>query len=327
MSKKVDWDPRLGRHLKLRDLQVFFAVVQRGSMAKAAAQLGISQPAVTEVIASLEHAIGVRLFDRTTQGVHPTNYGRVLLKRGTAAFDELTQSIREIEFLVDPNAGELRIGCAESIASSILPPIIQGFSNQYPEVVVRVRHVVSPMRDLPELRERSLDLVFDRLVKPLGPGDDDLNVENLFDDEMIVAAGAHSPWAHRDKIDLTELVNERWVLTPPDSWYYQVTEQAFRARDLDMPKVHLMSFSAHLRANLLATGPFISAFPSSFLRFNAHQLAVKALRIDLPTQPWPVLILTLKNRTLNPLVQRFIEHARAFTRSLGAGHAPERKSA
>ena len=54
MPRKVDWDSQLGRRLKLRDLHVFFAVADRGSMAKAAAQLGVTAPSVSEVIAGLE---------------------------------------------------------------------------------------------------------------------------------------------------------------------------------------------------------------------------------------------------------------------------------
>jgi len=89
MPRIIDADSQIGRRLKLRDLHLFFTVIQRGSMAKAAAHLGISQPAVSEVIADLEHTLGVRLFDRNPQGVEPTRYGQALLKRGLAAFDEL----------------------------------------------------------------------------------------------------------------------------------------------------------------------------------------------------------------------------------------------
>jgi DNA-binding transcriptional LysR family regulator len=106
MLRKIDWESQIGRRLKLRDLHVFQTVVQRGSMAKAAQQLGVSQPAVSEVIANLEHGLGVRLVDRSARGIEPTIYGATLLKRSVVAFDELKQSIKDIEFLSDPTAGE-----------------------------------------------------------------------------------------------------------------------------------------------------------------------------------------------------------------------------
>ena len=110
MVRKIDWESQIGRRLRLRDLHVFSTVVQCGSMAKAAQQLGVSQPAVSEVIADLEHALGVRLLDRSSQGIEPTIYGDALLKRSVAVFDELKQSIRDIEFLSDATTGEVRIG-------------------------------------------------------------------------------------------------------------------------------------------------------------------------------------------------------------------------
>ena len=87
MAKEIDWEGRIGRRLRLRDLHIFFTAVQRGSMAKAAQTLGVTQPAVSKVIADLEHTLGVRLLDRGARGVEPTNYGRALLSRANAAFD------------------------------------------------------------------------------------------------------------------------------------------------------------------------------------------------------------------------------------------------
>src|SRR5258708_15147217 len=85
----IDWEDRIGGRLGMRDLHVFAAVVQRGSMAKAALQLNVTQPAISKAIGDLEHTLGVRLLDRRPQGVEPTMYGKALLKRGTVVFDEI----------------------------------------------------------------------------------------------------------------------------------------------------------------------------------------------------------------------------------------------
>src|SRR4051795_8330652 len=97
---------RIGRRMKLHDLNVLMAVVQAGSMSKAAALLHTTQSAISRSIADLEHTIGARLLDRNAQGVEPTQYGHALLKRGVAAFDELKQGVHDIEFLSNPEAGE-----------------------------------------------------------------------------------------------------------------------------------------------------------------------------------------------------------------------------
>jgi len=322
MVRKIDWESQIGRRVKLRDLHVFGTVAQHGSMAQAAAELRVSQPAISEIISDLEHALDVRLFDRSHQGVVLTVYGQSLLKRTTVVFDELKQSIRDLEFLSDPTVGELLIGCPESIAASILPPIVQRFSQQYPRVVLQVKHVTSPPIRLPELRERKLDLILQRLSNPLAVEADDLNVELLFDDEMIIAAGVHTRWARRRKIDLAELVDEPWILMPPDSWNYRTLQSAFRARGLDMPSTCTVTFSVHLRLALLATGPFVTVFPKSFVSLNASRLALKVLPVDLPVRPWPVAIITLRNRILTPVTQLFIDQVRAFAKSVAADMKP-----
>src|SRR5947209_7223689 len=96
------------RRLKLRHLEILLAVAETGSMAKAATRLAISQPAISRAIADAEDMLGVPLFDRSPQGVEPTQYGRALLKRGVAAFDEIAQGVKDIAFLADPTTGELR---------------------------------------------------------------------------------------------------------------------------------------------------------------------------------------------------------------------------
>ena len=121
MAGKIDWENQIGRRLRFRDLHVFFTVVRHGSMAKAAVELGVAPPTVSEVIADLERALGVRLLERGPKGAEPTLYGRAFLKRGMAAFDELKQGIRDIEFLSDPAVGEVHIGCDELIAAATLP--------------------------------------------------------------------------------------------------------------------------------------------------------------------------------------------------------------
>src|SRR5215218_9218428 len=111
------WEGRIGRRLKLRDLHILAAVVEWGSMAKAASHLAMSQPAISESIANLEAALRVRLLDPSRRGIEPTIYATALLKREHAIFDELQQGIKEIKFLANPTTGEVRIATPETFAS------------------------------------------------------------------------------------------------------------------------------------------------------------------------------------------------------------------
>jgi DNA-binding transcriptional LysR family regulator len=318
MARLVDSDSQIGRRLRLRDLHLFFTVVRCGSMAKAASNLGISQPNVSEVIAGLEHTLGVRLFDRSPRGVEPTLYGEALLKRSVAVFDELKQGIKDIEFLSDPDTGELRIACGITLSAVILPSIIHGFAQAYPRVVLEVHEVPPPTRaQLSGLRDRRFDLVLGRLVTPLAldPLGDDANVELLCDDTLVVMAGTQSRFALRRKISLGELVDEPWVIAEPNTWNYTRMAEAFHACGLAMPKVGIVSSSINVTAHLLANGRYLTA--------NSKLLAVryglKVLPIALPAAHAPIVVITLKNRTLSPLVERFIAYVRGFMQTLPSG--------
>src|SRR5215510_14669114 len=118
----------IARRLKLNDIRVLLAVVRAGSMSKAAAVLNTTQSAISRTIADLENAIGARLLDRSPQGVLPTQYGRALLKRGTAVFDELKQGVKDIEYLSDPGAGELCIGSGSPHAQGVVLAVLDRLS-------------------------------------------------------------------------------------------------------------------------------------------------------------------------------------------------------
>jgi DNA-binding transcriptional LysR family regulator len=302
-----------------------FAVVNAGSMAKAAAHLKITQPSVSKAISDLESVLGVRLFDRSSHDVALTIYGDALLKCRTAVFDELKQGIRSIEFLADPSVGEVKIGCPAFVGAVILPAVIQQFIRRHPRVVLHIQNMPAPVIMDQGLRERKYDVVLARTQIPVPEGNlaDDLNVEFLFDDPFVVAAGLNTRWARRRKIDLAELIDEPWIMQGPDTWNYKLLSKACRAQALDIPKARLVTSSEPLRTDLLSTGSFITLLAASWVRLNAHRYALKALPVDLRLRPFPIAIVTLKNRTLSPVVERFIACAREVAQSFPA--RPQRR--
>src|SRR5580704_12004859 len=328
MPKGINWESRIGRRLRLRDLHVLFAVVQSGSMIKAATHLGVSQPVVSEAIADLEATIGVRLLDRSPRGVAPTLFGQALLDRSQVAFDELRQGIKDIEFLADPTLGEVRIGCSESLTAGVLAPIIDQLSRRTPRVRFQVTQIntLNTRLEFPELRDRKLDVILARVVETFGEFEyaEDLNVEKLLDDHLLVVAGARSPWAARRKIDLAELAEAPWIL-PANSWNTMRVEEAFAAIGMKMPDVAVNTFSVTLRSHLLATGRFVAAIPASTQRADASRAPLKVLPVKLPNKPWPVAMITLKNRTLSPAVQHFLEDARAAANRMPRGRVRKPK--
>ena len=153
----------------------------------------------------------------------------------------------------------------------------------------------------------------------------DLHVDTLFEDELAIAVGRQSRWAHRRKVDIADLRDEQWILTGDDVWNYRVIAKAFQMRGIEPPNVSMRTISVHLRASMTATGRFVTTFPKSVLYFHGDRFALKELMIDLPERIWPIKIATLKNRTLSPVVEHFIGCARTVAKSL-AGLKPAARS-
>ena len=307
------WDERIGRRLKLRDLHILMTVAQCGTMGKAAEQLAITQPAVSRAISDLEHTLKARLLDRTAHGVEPTLYGRSLLKWSNAVFDDLRQSVREIEYLSDPTAGELRIGCTEPMAWGIVPAVIERLTRQYPRLVFNVKQADPvTLRDR-ELRERNVELVIGRIVEPLS---DDVQVEILFEERPFVVAGLQNRWTRRRKINLSELVDEPWSVGPPDSFAGSLVADAFHVGGLPPPRISSVTNSIPLHNALLASGRFLSILPGSLLRFSGNRMLLKVLAVKLPIRPGPIGIAILKKRTLSPIAQLFIACVREVAKPL-----------
>jgi DNA-binding transcriptional LysR family regulator len=309
----MQWEDRIGRRLKLRDLHILLAVVQCGNMSKAARQLSVSNPVVTKAVADLEHTLGVRLLDRTPRGVDLTVYGRALLDRGLVAFDELRQAVKHIEFLANPTAGEVRIACSLATSIGFVVAVIERLSRRFPRIVFNVQ--AGPEADASRaLEERTVDLLIGRMFSLIV--EDHLNAEILYDDPFVIAAGVRNPWVRRRKIDLAELMNEPWVLPPADSPFGSVIEEAFRAAGLKVPASTVIASAVPMRNALLASGRFLTIVPSSLLRFSGHEPTAKPLPIELPIARRPIGAMTLKNRMLNPLAQLFIDCARDLAKQL-----------
>src|SRR5262245_39636021 len=138
MARTLGEETRTARLIKVREVHILSTVVEAGSMAKGAALLSMTQPSVSEAIANLEALLRVRLLDRGPRGIAPTIYARALLKRGRVVLDELSQTVKDINFLSDPTKGEVRIGCPESFSAGLVPTIIQQVLKQHSQLSFHV---------------------------------------------------------------------------------------------------------------------------------------------------------------------------------------------
>jgi DNA-binding transcriptional LysR family regulator len=312
----MPWNNQIKRRLKLKDLDVFMAVAAVGGMGKAVERLNLSQPAISKAIADLEQTLGVRLLDRSRQGVEPTAYGTALVKRGTAVFDELRQCVGDIDFLADPTMGDLRIGAVEGMASAFVAPLIQRLSMKHPRMTFSVE-VAGTAKLCSELSKRGIELA---IARTHGALPEDQQGETLFTDSLVVAAAATNPLTRRRTIALAELLDEPWTLEPSDTFYGGLAAMAFSGAGLTPPKATIVTNSRNFQAALLETGRFLTIHPAFVVSPQRKNSTLKALRVALPHTRSAVQIITPRYRSISPLAQFFVEQMRAMTRPLAAAN-------
>jgi DNA-binding transcriptional LysR family regulator len=203
------------------------------------------------------------------------------------------------------------------VAAGPLVPIIELLTDRYPRVRLHVDQFATPMLSFPELERRDVDLVLARLnPSPHAQPAEALDIEVLFEDRFCVAVGAHCRLAGLKKIELADLVSERWIMTSADSPGGAAVQKLFRDAGLPKPEFMISTFSVFLRNTFVSSGRFVTALPASVLRLNTQIL--RELPIAVPMPRWPVAIVTLKNRELNPAAKLFIECAREAAKSIAS---------
>jgi DNA-binding transcriptional LysR family regulator len=297
----MQWDDRIGRRLRLKDLHTLQTVAEAGSMAKASEHLALSQPAISKAISDMEHTLGAPLLDRSSRGVELTECGRLLVERSRVIFDEVRQGVLDIEHLSDATQGEVRIGTSEPV-TVLVSQIICRLVRKYPRIAYRV--MVSDSDTLARaLRERALDVLLTRWIPPLVA--DDLAAEVLYEAPLAVMANKGHPLVHRNRLKLGDLMEEQWTLSPPDSVLGRMVADVFRRSRLALPSAVVSTISMYMQLNLLASGRFVSVLPSTLLRHRANCTWLRALSVDLTESSGPIASITVRKRRSAGAVRLF----------------------
>jgi len=309
------WDRRIGERVRLRELRILHAVVQSGSMARAAQALSMTQPAVSQAISHLEAALSSPVLERSPTGVVPTAIGSLLLRRALEAVDSLNEGLCEIEALVDPGSGEIVVGASESyIAGGALAATVNVLQKRFPRFRVAVVESNTAASSFADLRERRVDVMFGRSTRTDPP--EDLEQTLLLDEALLLVAGGHNAWTHAATMRFADLANKPWVLAPAGTAVYDLVAEGHRSEGVRMAVPAVTTYSMLLRLQLLTSGEFVTAFPESLVRSCAKAWNLVTLPLALETM-LPVSAFTLRSRSASRAITAFIEAARAVNRGAG----------
>lgn len=305
---------RIQRRIRLRDLETLSAVVQAGSMRKAAQVMHLSQPAISRSISDLEQALGCELLQRGRAGVEPTPFGEVLVRRARGVFDELQGALREVAHLADPGAGEVHLACMETLQAGLLGACVESVLKQHPRMRIVLEMGQSPDLVNVFLMQRMVDFVVARpQALPLPTG---VEGERLFQDVPRVLVGRSSPHARRRKVALADLAQEHWILGRTELLPGSPVARAFSDAGIGMPERVTASGSLHTRYRLLEAGNGVTVIPHSLLPFSDVASRFRVLPIQMPPWTFPTMVLTLQNRVLPPAAQLLLEHVRRLAKPL-----------
>ncbi len=310
-SKELD---RLRRRVRLRDLETLVAVVQAGGMRKASHELHVSEPAVSKAMRELERSLGHRLLERGPRGVRATAFGEALVRRSKVLIDDVQEALRELAYLADPTAGELRLGAMATLQAGLVSAAIREQLKHSPRLRFTIESGQAPELINHFLPQRLVDFVVARpLSLPLQP---DIEGEPLFHDKLRVAVGPKHALARRRRVALADLQDAHWILSRNEVMPGTPVPMAFAAAGLEFPQHVITSGSLDMRHTLLASGRFVTCVPHSLLPFIRLEGSYHILPVELPPWPTATMILKLRGRAMAPVVEAFLETLRGLARPL-----------
>jgi DNA-binding transcriptional LysR family regulator len=299
--------------VEFRQLTHLLAVAEKGTIGKAAESLGISQPALTKSIRTLEAALQVKLLERRPRGVSPTVYGDAVIARARSVRLHMHDLLNELESLRAGIGGTIRIGMAQSVASRLIPLATLRLLADYPNV--RFAVTTGAVDRLVALLVAG-DIEF--AVTPFGRQSFGSNVveEFLFHDRPMIVVRADHPLAGYAQLQPRQLVDCKWVLSDVSTPLRRAFDQIFVSDNLPPPKPMIESDSVIYTKSILMQTDFASFFPRDqiLLEEKARLLSCIPVKTDIPARP--VGILRRRSETLSPFGQVLIATLKALCRDL-----------
>ncbi|KQV87678.1 MULTISPECIES: LysR family transcriptional regulator [unclassified Roseateles] len=294
-------DPRSDRfvrsHLKTRQLVLLVELGRHGSILHAAQAANLTQPAASKLLADLEHALGVKLFERLPRGVAPTWYGEVMIRRAGAALAELDAGHQELMELLSGLSGRVAVGSVLTPSTTLLPAAITQLKARQPRVHVAISVDTSKLL-IQHLQNGELDLVIGRVLDSESAAQ--LSFEPLTDEPHCLVVRAGHPLSDRRDLSLPELARQSWILPPGGSILRDRLTALFLSAGLDQPQQTVETLSLPVITSLLGQSDMLSALPEELVKPYLEAGLLAVLNFDLGLRMDAYGIVTRRGHQLSP---------------------------
>lgn len=296
--------------MRLEQLQAFLAIAETGSFQQAARQCGVTQSAISRQIQALETELGITLFHRTAQA-KLTIGGERLLPRARKIAQEWQQAVRELTDLQAGKQPELCIAVIHSVCAYLLPPVLQRFCQDYPQVQLRVTALGSD-RALKVLKDGLVDLAIvmhNRFLTSSG----EIIVQPLYNEPLRVLMGANHPLSAYSQVPWAELARYPQVVFKDGYGMQRLVQEQFSRRGMTFQPALELNTLDGFRGVIRQGGSLVALLPESALveAYNDPTLAIRSLSgggadsLSDPPLTREVVLVTTPDRLQIPPIKHF----------------------
>lgn len=301
---------RLLARARLRHLQVLVSVAELGSLKRAAAAVGLTQPAVTHVVADLEQLLGAELFKRHARGATATDAALALVPVARRMLAAMAEGADTVAARLTQADGVVRLAATASALSGLLDRLLPGFSEAEPRIQLLVTQAEADQFN-PAVARGEVDAVACRrpAVPPSG-----WVFHPLLADALVVACGPAHPLARRRSVALAELAGQTWLVPPADSLARRALDALAAEQGWALRIAPVVTRALPATWALLQRQSVVTLVPAAVVR----QLADAGQVVVLPLQrQWPIddLGLLLPPEGGGAAVQRLLAYALGRPRS------------
>ena len=294
---KAPTDAAVLLRLRTRQLLLLEALGRERNLGRAAATLGMSQPAATKLLQQAEDALGLQLFTRLARGMEPTPAGEVLVRYARQALVDFGFAREQMAALRSGLRGRLRIGSVPGALPELVAPALAAYKKQHPRVAVSVLVETSDVM-LGLLERGDVDLVLGRPTE--GHYEDELHIEPLLAEAQVAVVRVGHPLLEKRKPVLADLVQWPWVLQPPGSPQRSRFESALRVAGLHARLDITETASTVATTVLLEASDMAAIMPASLAAHYACLGVLQVVPLKLPLEVPPLHLITRRHRELSP---------------------------
>jgi len=300
-------DP-MSRRLSLRHLRLIIAIAEEGNSVRAGNRINLSQPAVTKSLQEAEKLLEARLFERTTRGMMPTEYGAILIAHARIILSQIDRAFIELNNLKEGWVGQVNVGTLIAASANLLPHAISKLQDSHPKIRVKVYANAHDIL-LPLLINGELDIIVGRLTQIRHH--ENIIQEPLMEEIACVICAPDHPLAKLESVTLKDMARNKWIFPDKDTTLRRQLDSAFRNEGLDSPEYSVESLSMLNNLELILSAGYIGIVPWQTTRAKILHNRIKILPIQLKSTYTPIGITRRADIEPSPAAAKFIAVLRA----------------